>query len=68
MRNSNYIQSDEENSSGNSKFIREIRLRLDNYFSIIVRNIRDTVPKIIGYHLVRKSQEDMGLELLQIIN
>lgn len=30
MRNSNYIQSDEENINGNSKFIREIRLRLDN--------------------------------------
>lgn len=67
MKNSNYIQSDEQ-EGGNSKFIREIRLRLDNYFSIIVRNIRDTVPKIVGYHLIRKSQDNMSLELWQIIN
>mmetsp|Transcript_10607 Transcript_10607/g.9094 ORF Transcript_10607/g.9094 Transcript_10607/m.9094 type:complete len:145 (+) Transcript_10607:846-1280(+) len=66
MKNSGFIQNDDD--TGNSKFIREIRLRLDNYFSIIVRNIRDTIPKIIGYHLVRKSQDNMSLELWQVIN
>ncbi len=33
-------------------FIRELRIRIDTYFKLVVRNIRDRVPKTIGYFLV----------------
>lgn len=45
--------------------MRELRARLDTYFRIVVRNIRDSIPKIIGHFLVRAVQERMQLELFQ---
>ena len=37
----------------------ELRARIDAYFAIVVRNVRDSVPKAIGYFLVRSVQEKM---------
>lgn len=34
-------------------FIDELRSRVDTYYNIIIRNIRDSVPKAIGYFLVK---------------
>jgi dynamin 1-like protein len=48
--------------------VREIRARIDAYFKIIVRNVRDTVPKTIGYFLVKASQERLQFELYAQIN
>jgi hypothetical protein len=36
-------------------FVDEIRARIDAYFKIVVKNVRDTVPKTIGFFLVRAS-------------
>jgi len=36
-----------------------LRARIDAYFGIVVRNVRDSVPKAIGYFLVRSVQEKM---------
>jgi len=44
-------------------FVREIRARIDAYFKIVVRNIRDSIPKVIGYFLVKSSQERLQFEL-----
>ena len=44
-------------------FVREIRQRIDTYFKIVLRNVRDTVPKQIGSFLVKMSQEKMQFEL-----
>jgi vacuolar protein sorting-associated protein 1 len=41
-------------------FINEIRKRLDSYFMIVLKNVRDTVPKTIGYFLVRQLQVRSG--------
>lgn len=49
-------------------FVREIRARIDTYFKIVLRNVRDTVPKQIGYFLVKMSQEKLQFELYQRIN
>ena len=49
-------------------FVKEIRARIDTYFKIVLRNVRDTVPKQIGYFLVRMSQEKLQYELYQRIN
>jgi len=49
-------------------FVKEIRARIDTYFRIVLRNVRDTVPKQIGYFLVKMSQEKLQFELYSRIN
>lgn len=49
-------------------FIREIRERLDGYFRIVVHVLNDTVPKIIGFFLVRQSQDNLQLLLFNDLN
>jgi hypothetical protein len=45
--------------------VNELRKRIDQYFSIVIRGIRDTVPKMIGNFLVRGSQERMRSVLFE---
>ena len=40
---------------GGNVIVRELRTRIDSYFTIVVRSVRDSIPKAIGYFLVRKS-------------
>jgi len=49
-------------------FVQEIRKRLDAYFFLTVRNARDSVPKAIGYYLVRAVLDKIQFELLQDLN
>eukprot|EP01071_Lankesteria_metandrocarpae_P002982 Lankesteria_metandrocarpae@DN2682_c0_g1_i1.p1 len=49
-------------------FIREIRSRLDAYFNIVLRNVRDSVPKAIGYFLVRQLQDKLQFQLNNQLN
>jgi len=49
-------------------FVNQIRKRLDAYFAITVRNVRDSVPKAIGFYLVRAVQEKLQFELLNTLN
>ena len=44
-------------------FINEIRNRIEAYFKLIVRNLRDSIPKIIGNNLVKSIEDDMQIEL-----
>lgn len=44
-------------------FTREIRNRIEAYFKLVVRNLRDAIPKAIGYFLVKSIQENMQLQL-----
>ena len=46
-----------------SMFISEIRNRIESYFKLIVRNLRDSVPKTIGFKLVRSIQDNMQIKL-----
>lgn len=46
-----------------SQFIQEIRRRLNVYFGIVLRNMRDSVPKIIGHFLVRNVQQNMQYKI-----
>jgi len=40
--------------SGNP-MVHELRKRIDMYFKVVMRSVRDTVPKIIGTFLVKNS-------------
>lgn len=46
----------------------ELRARIDDYYSIVVRNVRDTIPKQIGYFLVRKSMDKLHQDLYMRIS
>jgi len=49
-------------------FIDEMRTRIDAYFAIVLRNIRDTIPKLIGNFLVKAIQEKLQYTLYNEIN
>ena len=49
-------------------FVQEIRARIDTYFSLVIRSVRDSIPKAIGFFLVKKVQECMQIEMLAEIN
>jgi hypothetical protein len=40
-----------------------MRNRIDDYFRLVVRNLRDSIPKSIGHFLVRSIQDSMQLQL-----
>lgn len=44
---------------GTNQFVNEMRKRIDQYFDIVLRSVKDSVPKAIGYFLVKKSQESL---------
>ena len=45
-----------------------MRKRIDQYFTIVLRSVKDSVPKAIGYFLVKKSQEILQFELYNQVN
>jgi hypothetical protein len=55
-------------SSRNQSYVNELRKRLDMYFKIITRGIRDSVPKAIGYFLIDGIQESLQYQLYAEIN
>lgn len=58
----------QQKQTSNNLFVQEIRARIDAYFRIVVRNVRDSIPKAIGYFLVKASQERLQFELYAQIN
>lgn len=48
--------------------VEEMRKRLDAYFSVVVWNVRDLVPKAVGYYLVRTVLDKLQFELIQALN
>ena len=48
--------------------MKEIRARIDAYFKLVLKNVRDSIPKNIGFFLVKKSQDLMQFELYEKIN
>ena len=56
--NDNYEPIDAKNI-----FIKEIRNRIEAYFKLIVRNLRESIPKIIGNNLVKEIEDNMQIQL-----
>ena len=48
-------------------FINEIRNRIEAYFKLIVRNLRDSIPKTIGMNLVKSIEENMQITLYNML-
>ena len=53
---------------GANSFVRDLRSRIDSYFSIVLRSVKDSIPKSIGYFLVRTSQDTLQFELYNQVN
>lgn len=53
---------------GSNSFVRDLRTRIDSYFHIVLRSVKDSIPKAIGYFLVRMSQEKLQFELYNQVN
>jgi hypothetical protein len=53
---------------GGNVFVSEMRKRIDAYFEIVLRNVRDSIPKAIGFFLVKKSQDVLQFELYNQVN
>ena len=49
-------------------FVEEIRVRIDSYFRLVARNVRDSAPKLIGFFLVRSSMDRLQYELYNYLN
>ena len=49
-------------------FVKEIRNRIEAYFKLIVRNLRDSIPKTIGFQLVKNIENNMQIELYNELN
>jgi dynamin 1-like protein len=47
------VQNQSRQMDAKAIFIRELRIRIDTYFKLVIRNVRDRVPKTIGYFLVQ---------------
>ena len=45
----------------------EMRIRINEYFKLIVRNLRESVPKIIGKYLVKEIEDNMQTDLSNLI-
>ena len=54
--------------SASDVIVLEMRSRLDNYFAIVVQNLRDTVPKIIGCFFMKRIVVNLKIEVLQNLN
>ena len=49
-------------------FVGEMRTRVQDYFVLVFRGLRDNVPKCIGNTLLNESCQRMNVELIESIN
>ena len=49
-------------------FVKEIRERVKDYFYLVFRNLRDSIPKTIGQMILNDSSQKMQVELFECIN
>lgn len=49
-------------------FVVEIRERVKDYFYLVFRNLRDSIPKTIGQMMLNDSSQNMQVELFDAIN
>ena len=66
-KNSTQQPQQQQQTENKSIFIREIRGRIEAYFKLIVRNLRDAIPKALGYTLVKTIENDMKVKLYEML-
>ena len=61
-------REEKRNLSSTTVFVNELRQRIDSYFNLVVRNVRDRIPKTIGFFLVKKVQDKIQFNLYSEMN
>ena len=58
-------KADESDKTSDSTkiYVKEMRARIESYYKLVLRSVRDSVPKIVGCFLVRAVQDKLQLEL-----
>lgn len=51
-----------------SAIVNELRQRIDSYFHIVCKNLKDTVPKIIGNFLIKSTVNDIKFVLFESLS
>jgi hypothetical protein len=51
-----------------SAIVNELRQRIDSYFHIVCKNLKDTVPKIIGNFLIKSTINDIKFVLFESLS
>ena len=59
---------DHQPQRGGNAFVFEMRKRIDAYFEVVLRSVRDSIPKAIGYFLVHKSQDMLQMDMYNQVN
>ena len=68
----NYLFTNDENylKEFTGKFndkIQKMKERINSYFNLVVRNLRESIPKIIGKYLVKEIEDNMQNELYKLV-
>ena len=62
------LQTGNKHYSFNELRVMELRVRIDNYFFIVIRNLKDLVPKIIGQFMIQNFSKNLEVEILNHLN
>jgi hypothetical protein len=61
----NFTKDEKEDKKIKEPLIYELRKRIDAYYKLVVRNLRDLVPKQIMNFLICKSLKELEFEAFQ---
>ena len=56
-----------DSNQGKSIFIKDIRMRIESYFKLIVKNLRNAIPKVLEYSLIREIENNMKIKLYDML-
>ena len=59
-----YLRYNTNNNLGKTKTMKD---RINAYFQLVVRNLRESIPKIIGKYLVKEIEDNMQNELYKLV-
>ena len=48
-------------------YVASIKMKLDTYYRVIVKNIRDVAPKIIGFNMLKTLQQNIETDLFSLV-
>ena len=56
------------NQDPNELLIKEMRSKIDIYSKVIIKELRDTIPKMIGCFFIQKIENEISMVLIKDIN
>ena len=66
--NSDEVEERKKAIDTNSYLVYELRSKVNIYFNIVVRNLRDAIPKVVGHFFLQKINDGLEFEILNRIS